>query len=128
MRVTIKGLQEAQQRNMRRVAMFRPNGKIAQAIKRLTTGTHRYAVGITHVDTGSLRASHRMEVSNDRGRIYISPSAVNPRSKQRPAVYGVYEHQRGGSHAFYKRAVDEYGARHAHDEARNLGRSLLYGS
>jgi hypothetical protein len=42
------------------------------------------------------------------GRIYIDPTAVNPRG-QRPEEYGVYEHARGGSHAFYERTIKERG-------------------
>lgn len=107
--LSIKGLQEAQAANQRRIAMMKPHGEVQKAIKEATIGAQRYAIQITHVLTGSLRASHRMKVKGLRGRIYIDPKAVNPRSNQRPAVYGYYENKRGGSHAFYDRTVEEYG-------------------
>lgn len=104
----IKGIQEAQAVNAKMIARLQPNGEVAQKIKDLTISAHRYAVSITHVLTGSLRASHRMELKGLRGRIYLDPQAVNPRSGQKPAVYGFYENKRGGEHAFYDRTVEEF--------------------
>lgn len=109
-KMTITGLQEAQARNNRRIAALQPSGEFGRAILYATTEVHRYAVGVTHVDTGSLRASHRMEVSGIRGMVYLDPGAANPRSGQRTAVYGPHEHARGGSHAFYQRTISEAGA------------------
>jgi hypothetical protein len=43
------------------------------------------------------------------GRIFINPVARNPVTRLMPVDYGPKEHRRGGSHAFYKRAVDEHG-------------------
>lgn len=107
--LSIKGLQEAQRDNQRRIAMFKPHGEIQGAIKDATIGAQRYAINITHVDTGSLRASHRMKIQGLHGYVYIDPRAVNPRSGQRPVIYGFYENKRGGEHAFYDRTVEEYG-------------------
>ena len=108
--ISIKGLQELQAKNLKRIAALRPSGPLGQAIKDATLGAHRYAVSVTHVLTGSLRASHRAEIKGTRGRIYIDPSAHNPRGKTKPVEYGYYENRRGGSHAFYDRTVEEYGA------------------
>lgn len=107
--LSITGLQEAQADNQRHIAMMKPTGELGAAIREVTIGAQRYAITITHVITGSLRASHRMEIKGLRGQIYIDPSSYNPRSKQMPVVYGFYENKRGGSHAFYDRTVDEYG-------------------
>ena len=107
--MTITGIQEAQRANLEMIAALRPGGALGRAVVYATTAAHRYAVAITHGDTGSLRASHRVEVSGLRGRIYIDPGSVNPRSGQKPVVYGPYEHARGGSHAFYQRVIDEKG-------------------
>ena len=107
--LSITGLQEAQADNQRHIAMMKPTGELGSAIREITVGAQRYAITITHVITGSLRASHRMEVKGLRGKIYIDPNAVNPRTEQRPVVYGFYENKRGGEHAFYDRTVDEYG-------------------
>ncbi len=108
-KLSITGIQEAQAANNRAIAALTPAGALGRAIKYGTTEAHRYAVAVTHVDTGALRASHRMEVSGLRGRIFIDPWSTNPRSGTPPAEYGLYEHRRGGSHAFYQRVVDERG-------------------
>lgn len=107
--LTITGIQEALDRNTRRIANLQASGVKGAAIRDATADLHRYAVSITHVQTGALRASHRMEVTPDRGRIYIDPSSINPRTGERPAVYGVEEEERGGTHAFYRRTRDERG-------------------
>jgi hypothetical protein len=107
--LSITGIQEVQQAIVQTVNAVKPRGRMGKAIKEATSHLHRYTVGITHVDTGALRASHLMKVSNTRGEIYINPNATNPRSGARTAEYGAYEHKRGGSHAFYQRAVKESG-------------------
>lgn len=109
--MTIKGLQQAQQNNQRRLAELKPSGAMGRAIKFATASAQRVAIGVTHVDTGSLKASHRMrlEAGGLRGVIYIDPGAVNPRSGQKPAIYGLGEHARGGSHAFYEVTVQTAG-------------------
>lgn len=107
MKTDIRGIQEAQRDNAKMVAAMQPNGGLGRAVQYGTIEGHRYAVAITHVDTGALRGSHRMDVSGAHGRIYIDPASVNPRSGQRPSVYGPYEHARGGPHAFYQRTQDE---------------------
>lgn len=108
-KLTITGLQNAQAENNRAIAALRPSGAFGRAVQYGTAAAQRYAIGVTHVDTGTLKASHRMEVDGLRGRVYIDPAATNPRSSQRSAVYGPIEHQRGGEHAFYQRVIDEYG-------------------
>lgn len=107
-RVTIEGLQKAQQQNQRRIAALKPTGVFGEAIRYATAELQRFAIAATHVDTGALKSSHMMEVDGLRGRIFLSPGAVNPQG-QRPAVYGVYEHDRGGSHAFYELTVADHG-------------------
>lgn len=113
MGLTIAGIQQAQQANAALIRAVKPGGAVGRAIQYGTIAAQRYAVGITHVDTGALKASHRMrfEAQGPRGLIYIDPSAVNPRSGRRTAVYGPYEHARGGGHAFYERVIAEQGAR-----------------
>lgn len=104
-KLTITGLQEAQAANNRRIAALKPSGAFGRAIQYATTAAHRYAIAETHVDTGALRASHRMEISGLRGRVFIDPGAANPRSGRLTSLYGFYEHERGGSHAFYANVV-----------------------
>jgi len=117
--LSIEGIQEVQQRNLRRIAALQPEGKAGEAVRDAIIALHRYAVSITHVGIynvggsmvggGSLRAAHRMEVDGLEGQIYIDRGARNPRSKTKPVEYGVYENARGGEHAFYDRTSDEYG-------------------
>jgi hypothetical protein len=117
MTLSIQGTQEAQKKNLTRIAMLQPGGLVQRELQDATISAHRYAVTITHVGRyrsngawaggGSLRASHRIQMQNLKGIVYIDPSARNPRSKVRPAEYGVYENARGGEHAFYDRTMNE---------------------
>jgi len=107
--VTIRGIQEAQDDNLRRIAMMRPNDAMGEMVRDVATALHRYKVGITHVDTGALRAGQqiRIERAGARAVLFTSENALNPRTGQRAAMYGVYEEERGGSHAAAQRTVDE---------------------
>lgn len=113
--MSIEGIQEVQENNLRRIAALQPEGKAGEAVRDALVALHRYAVSITHVGIyngvggGSLRAAHRVEVEGIEGQIYIDPSARNPRTNKKPAEYGIYEHARGGEHAFYDRTVSEVG-------------------
>ena len=108
-KLSITGLQQAQERNLRAIAALQSVGALGRAIKFGTIEAHRYAVAITHVDTGSLKASHRMTVSGTRGVIAIDEGATNPRRGRPVADYAIWEHRRGGSHAFYARVESERG-------------------
>lgn len=108
MRTSIRGLQEAQRANAEMIAAVKPSGGLGRAVQYGTIEAHRIAVTFTHVQTGSLRASHRMNVAGRRGEIYIDPTAVNPRTGNKPSDYGPVEEGRGGLHAFYGRTVNEY--------------------
>ena len=123
---SIAGLQEALHDNQKRIAELRPTGAYGRVIKRVTTRLQRYAIAITHVwpdRGGGLRASHRMEVTELQGRIYIDPEAVNPRG-DKPSMYGPLEEKRGGAHAFYSRTINEAGDQEVSAALRDLGRSL----
>lgn len=108
MAVRIEGIREAQQAVLRAAEAGKPSGAMGAAIKDVTLAAQRYAVAKTHVDTGALRASHVVKVANNRGEVFLNPSARRSDGR-RPAEYGVYEHQRGGSHAFYERVIREDG-------------------
>ncbi len=123
--MTIKGIQEAQRWNLRAIAALRPSGALGRAIRWGMAAAHRYAVSITHVVTGALRASHRMAVSGTQGRIFLDPSARNPRSRVRTAVYGPAEERRGGEHAFYRRTVTEAGPRIAREMGQRVAREVV---
>ncbi|MDD2921790.1 MAG: hypothetical protein PHQ36_05835 [Anaerolineales bacterium] len=111
---SIQGLQQAQRGNLKTIAAMKPGGSLEKGVRVGTLAAHRYAVALTHVDTGALRASHRVKMkrtwSGPTGTVYIDPNARNPRlMAQRTAVYGPFEHARGGEHAFYKNTSDRYG-------------------
>lgn len=106
MPVEIYGIQAAQAAMLRAVNASRPGGALEAMVKEASVVAHRYAVAITHVDTGALRASHRIRQSGTRAEIYIDPAARRSDGR-RPAQYGPYEHDRGGSHAFYERTAVE---------------------
>ena len=109
--LTITGIQEAQAANLRAMMAAKPEGGLGRAVWYGAIDLHRYIVSITHVDTGALRASERVEMRGDaRAEIFIDPSSVNPRTKQPPFKYGVTEEARGGEHAFMYRTYTERGA------------------
>ena len=134
--LSIEGIQEVQQRNLKRIAAMQPSGEVGAAVRDAIVALHRYAVAITHVGMyqrngttvggGSLRGSHRMEVDGLSGMVYIDPSAKNPRSKTKPVEYGVYENARGGEHAFYDRTVNEEGPKVSNMVAGRIKDAMLY--
>jgi len=132
---SIRGIQEAQRRNLRTIQEMQPTGAFGEAVKTGLTLAHAYTVMITHVGRyrrhgrdiggGSLRASHRIAYAGKlEGRIYIDPSSINPVTRQKPSVYGIAEHARGGSHAFYERTERERGRAIASRAGAILYRSL----
>ena len=106
---TIKGIQEVLAANAKAIAAIQPRGAVGRALKYAVAELHRYAVYVTHVDTGTLRASHRMELKAYQARVFVDPSSVNPRTGEKPVEYGLLEEKRGGRHAFYTRTVNERG-------------------
>jgi len=107
MKFSLRGLQEAQQENLRMVRAVSPSGGMGRAVQYLAESAHRFAVSVTHVDTGALRASHRLaQEGASRWRLYLDPNARNPRSGARTSVYGPIEHDRGGEHEFYERTIE----------------------
>jgi hypothetical protein len=99
-------------------------GAFGRMIWYTTMLAHRYAVAATHVDTGSLNASHRIDVQGIRGEIYIDPAAVNPRSLAWVRDYAHVEHARGGEHAFYELTVDRGGDMIVREAANLFTREL----
>jgi hypothetical protein len=117
-KLSITGIQEAQTANNRLIAAVRPTGAAGRAVKYGTVEAARVAGIITHRDTGALATSHRMQYAGLRGRVYLDPTAANPRSHALTSVYGPIEHARGGQHAYYQRTSDEHGQRILNEMAR----------
>jgi hypothetical protein len=131
---SLEGIQEVQQRNLRRIANMKPEGVAGQAVRDAAIALHRHAVSITHVGKyvggGALKNSHRMDVNGLESIIYIDPKSVSPRRgkrKYKPAEYGVYEHERGGEHAFYDRTIDEIGAQTKARVIKQITEAVIYG-
>lgn len=122
--VSIQGLPEAQAAMRQAIVAVKPSGALGKAVKAATLHLHRYAVDITHVWTGALRASHHIAYGGGAtAEIYIDPGAIRG-DGARPSAYGPAEHDKGGSHAFYARTVAEDGGA-AVAEADNELRSAL---
>lgn len=105
MGLSIRGIQEAQARNIQRLAALKPGGGFGKLIFNVTATLHRFMGTVTHVDTGALKSAEVMEVQGLRGQVFISPSAQNPKSGARPVDYGPFENARGGDHAFFDRTA-----------------------
>jgi hypothetical protein len=97
--LSIKGLQEAQERNLRRIAALQPSGVLGQAVRWAAGEMHRWLTYFTPWETGALRASRRITYSESgddvRAQIFDSRNSYNPRSSTPPHEYDVYLHQRG---------------------------------
>lgn len=124
LQVKLRGLEQIQAANQQLLMAVNPSGGLGKGIKFATLDLLQYAIAITHVVTGTLQRSHLADygaahvetwrtgfifLRQAAGRIYLNPAAMNPVTKERPAVYGITEHSRGGSHAFYERTVSERG-------------------
>lgn len=118
-RIAVENLTAIQERMANRIAALQTDGIVQDAVVQMIGEAHKYAVSITHIGQykraggivrgGFLKASHliRMENRGFRGVVYINPQAMNTIQNKRPADYGVFEHRRGGEHAFYERTRKE---------------------
>ena len=100
--LSISGIQEAQDLNLRLIEAFEPGGEVGEIVKDMTIEAHRFLVTHTHVDTGAYKASHRMELTDVRGTITPDPKATNPKTGDRVKDYAEIEEGRGGEHAVYE--------------------------
>lgn len=98
--LTIKGIQEAQRKNLQRMAAMKPEGRLGNAVRSIALEAHRYMTSVTHVDTGAYKASNRVSMIGLTAKINVDTSAVNPHGGK-PVIYSVYEEARGGDHAAY---------------------------
>lgn len=91
-------------------------GAFTTYVLEVLNGLRDYAEDVTHQQTGTLARSHVVDYDSrhQRGEIHPDPSFVKPpmgRQGRTQSVedYAGYEHARGGEHAFYERALHEYG-------------------
>ena len=125
MKADIRGLQEAQRWNARAIANLKPGSAYGRAVRTIVSQLQRYEVTLTHVDTGALRASLRMDVRGLTGKVFIDRSAKNPRSQAMTSRYGEIENARGGTHAFAERTVREAAPRIVGTALYSLARDLI---
>lgn len=131
--ITLEGMQEVQERNLRRIANLRPMGAAGEAVRDAAIALHRHVVSIVHVGQypggGALKNAQRMRVEGLEAEIYIDPAAVSPRKgkrKHKPVIYGVYENARGGEHAFYDRTIDEIGEQVKNRTVKYITEAVIY--
>ena len=120
----IRGYWQLQAARVQLLEAISPRGGLGEAVKQATLFLHSYAVSITHVVSGTLASSHfidfagggvetsryKIRIRNSAaGLIYINPLTINPFTGDKPSVYGLVEHRKGGSHAFYRRTYEEAG-------------------
>lgn len=103
--VKVEGADEVQQALERAVQVVQPGGEMDKAVTFAVRRAHYYMRSIVHVDTGALKSSLTVQQGQRAAYLYSDPTVTNPRSRQRPAVYGYWEDKRGGSHAFYDRTM-----------------------
>lgn len=120
----IRGMRQLQRRYLQAIRSLRVETGIGRAVRRIILRSHRVAVNITHVDTGSLRSSHIVDLvirgMQAVGTLYISRETVNPKHGERPYRYGIEEHDRGGEHSFYQRTFFDETVPAARDALRLL--------
>lgn len=78
------------------------SGPLAQAMTLALNQLHRYASGIVHVDTGRLKNSLFVAPPVQQQNALVGAVATN-------VEYAIYEHNRGGDHAFFQRTIEEEG-------------------
>jgi len=98
-RIKIDGLQKAQAANLKMIAALSPKG-VEKGTQAMTIRAFRWVVTMTHVKTGTLKASRRMEVQPLKGTIF-TVGGINPKSGKSAKAYDVPEQARGGTHQTY---------------------------
>jgi len=96
-------------------------GAFRDTIKGLLEEFRVYASRITHRQTGTLARSHIVSYNSSTLAGFVTPSPNVSKTSDptrlgsgsgrylRASEYGPFEHQRGGSHAFYDRTAKEMG-------------------
>ena len=131
--LSIKGLQEAQERNLRRIVHMQPGGIRGQAVKIAADDFYHKLIPNTPVKWGALRASRRITFNSSipRAQVFTSGNAYNPRSNTPPAEYDVYLHARGhkpglteGWQDSFPTTMRENGQRIVNDMAALIARAV----
>ena len=121
--MNVQGLRDAQEALRRLERYVSAQGGMQRVLGDAALRAHRYAVSITHIDTGALKSAHRVRFARNRAEIYIDPGTRNERGEM-PSQYGIEEHDRGGSHAFYERTISEAGPGIMRQAAADMARYM----
>jgi hypothetical protein len=102
------GLTEAQQSLYSAARALSPSDGLGRMVQNVSLQAYRFLMTQTHVDTGSLRGSERVEQEIPaRWMIYIDPSATNRLSGLAVSRYAEVENARGGEHAYIDNTVEQ---------------------
>ena len=126
LRFRMKGLAATTRRLDRTREMLKARGVLGQQIRQVARTIFDYMRAITHVESGALRAAERFTFDPEdvSAVVDIDPHAPPRKGKTLPVEYGIYEHARGGTHAFMQRAMSERGPAALARAEQMLERSL----
>lgn len=81
-------------------------GSIRKMVVAMLEVAKMYAEGVTHKMTGTLSRAHRIQYNSHTmyGHLFLAEEVS--KDGVSAAEYGIYEHMRGGSHAFYERTFN----------------------
>lgn len=123
--IQISGIAEVNAAIRRVSGALHPGGEMSRAVEWMTLAALRGVKARTDVDTGAYRAGQTSEMQNAlTGRVFIDPSARNPRSRVPVVVYGPIEEARGGTHAAYQRTYSEQGGAIVNEAGNMLVRAF----
>lgn len=107
------------------IGMFKPSGKLNDAVKDINQKIWWYQRRFVHKDTGSLFKAIEKNDENFRGYVFVNKSAVNSRHPKgtRPATYIFYENARGGDHAIIDRS-HEFAIKEMNSKISELTRNM----
>jgi len=114
----VRGIEETTAALGELKAKATPGGRVGRILKLAAGQLLRYVLGIVHVDTGRLKNSMFQTPPEQSGNDLLAYVATN-------VEYAPYEHGRGGSHAFFARAVREEGPSIADMYAKQMRKDLL---
>ncbi len=110
--IEVRKMSDTRDALSRAIEAMTAHGALGKGVRHVTVGAQRYAAQHTVEDTGTWRASQTAEVNRLRGRVFIDPNNLNPKSKSRPVDYGArLEITRGGRYAAYEQTVNQAGWR-----------------
>lgn len=111
----IQGLKETQDYFVR-LAQGIKGPSLEKFVAKATLRAHRYTTMIVHVDTGRLKNSLWPRIQTRANEAY-GTIGTN-------VVYAGAEHDRGGSHAFFARTVEEEGPAIIRDFEDDIGKAV----